>query len=185
MSKKNHVLEWLNLIRKILFTGIKNIVKIFISEDILLLLELRKGLTIGDNCRIFTTKFGSEPYLIKIGNNVTIADGVRFITHDGAVGIFRDKEPNIESVAPIKIGNNVFIGINSIILPGTIIADNIIIGAGSIVKGELVKPGVYVGNPARLKISIDEYRLRLKNIEMTKNLGEKEKKDFYIEKYYR
>lgn len=58
----------------------------------------------------------------------------------------------VDSNKPIKtekiiIGNNVWIGNNVVILPGTIINDNVIIGAGSIVKGNLVEDGIYIGNP--------------------------------------
>ncbi len=54
-------------------------------------------------------EFGSEGYLIEIGDNVTIANGVLFHTHDGGVGILRDKYPEIDVFKPIKVGNFVFI----------------------------------------------------------------------------
>ena len=57
----------------------------------------------------------------------------------------------------IRIGNNVFIGANVTILPGTTIGNNCIIGAGSVVKGICEDNYVYAGNPARKIISIDEY----------------------------
>src|ERR1700678_2889433 len=71
------------------------------------------GVRFGDRVRL-TGKpdFGSEPYLISIGNDVTIASGVTFHTHDGGVGVLRSKYPGINVFKTITIGNNVFIGSN-------------------------------------------------------------------------
>ena len=92
------------------------------------------GVTIGRNCRIYSTNFSTEPYLISIGDHVTITDNVQFITHDGAVWVFRQEHPSLDLFGNIKIGDNVFIGLNSIILPGTEIGDNVIVAAGSVLK---------------------------------------------------
>ena len=51
-----------------------------------------------------------------------------------------------------RIGSNVSIGSNATILPVNI-CDNVVIGAGSVVTKDIVKPGTYVGNPAKLLIS--------------------------------
>lgn len=56
---------------------------------------------------------------------------------------------------PVKIGKNVFVGANSLILPGTIIGDNCIIGGGSTVKGNLDANGIYCGNPAKKIGTVD------------------------------
>ena len=50
----------------------------------------RKGVKVGTNCRIYTTAFGSEPWLIEIGNKVTVTAGVRILTHDGSTWLFND-----------------------------------------------------------------------------------------------
>ena len=56
----------------------------------------KRGLVIGNNCRLVgDISFGSEPYLINIGNHVSITNS-KFITHDGAVWVFRDKYPEID-----------------------------------------------------------------------------------------
>lgn len=73
------------------------------------------GAKIWSNYRIYTKYFSSEPYLIEIGNHVTITDGVSFVTHDGSAWAFREKEPDIELLGKITIGTNVFIGFNSTI----------------------------------------------------------------------
>lgn len=50
----------------------------------------RKGVKIGNDCRIYTTRFGSEPWLIEIGNKVTVTSGVVLLTHDGSTWLFND-----------------------------------------------------------------------------------------------
>lgn len=122
---------------------------------------LSKGVSIGDEFRIIEPQrstFGSEPYLVKVGNHVTISANVRFVTHDGGVWVFRNQEPNIDVFGKIVIGNNVFIGINSIIMPGVHVGDNVVIGAGSIVTSSLEGGFVYAGIPARRLMSILDYK---------------------------
>lgn len=124
------------------------------------------GVTIGNDCRLLNITpgtFGSEPYLIKLGNHVTVTSGVVFSTHDGGVWVFREKYPNVDVFAPIIIGNNVFIGVGSILLPGITIGDNVIIGAGAVVTRDIPSNSVAVGSPARVIKSIEEY---WKSIEM-------------------
>jgi acetyltransferase-like isoleucine patch superfamily enzyme len=108
------------------------------------------GVKIGTNCRIYIDDWGTEPDLISIGNNVTITKDVMLLTHDGSYILYRDKSNNrLYSFANIDIGNNIFIGVKSIIMPGVSICDNVIIGAGSIVTKSIIKSGVYVGTPAK------------------------------------
>lgn len=116
------------------------------------------GVRVGRDCRIYDCHFGSEPYLITIGNHVTITSGVQFYTHDGGVWLFRAEFPDIERFAPITVGNNVFIGAYSILLPGAAIGDNCVIGAGSVVTGHIPSNCVAAGTPARRIKSLDEYR---------------------------
>lgn len=118
----------------------------------------------GSNVR-FTGKpsFGSEPYLITIGNDVTITRGVVFHTHDGGVWVFRKKYPGINVFAPINIGNNVFIGSNTVILPGVTIGNNVVIGTSAVVTKDLPDNGVYVGNPAKYLKSVDDYYSGIKD----------------------
>ena len=118
------------------------------------------GVHIGNDCRLLglqDTTFGSEPNLITIGHHVTITEGVRFITHDGGVWVFRQQHPDIDVIAPISVGNNVFIGLNTIILPGVSVGDNCVIGAGSIVTKDIPSNYVAAGIPARCLRTIDEY----------------------------
>jgi acetyltransferase-like isoleucine patch superfamily enzyme len=118
------------------------------------------GVRYGSNCHFRTKRFGSEPYLIKVGDNFKTAGNVQFITHDGAVFVLRnlhDKYKNIDCFAPIIAGNNIFVGYGAILLPGTVIGDNVIIGAGSLVRGTLESDSVYSGVPVKYICSIEEY----------------------------
>jgi len=118
------------------------------------------GVRLGDDCRLLglTRKtFGSEPYLVQLGNHVTLTGNVRFVTHDGGVWVFRDREPDIELVDPIIVGNNVFIGLGSIILPGVRIGDNVVINAGSVVNRDIPSDSIAAEHPARILSSLDEY----------------------------
>jgi acetyltransferase-like isoleucine patch superfamily enzyme len=117
------------------------------------------GVVFGKNARITgKVNFGSEPYLIEVGNNVTITDGVVFLTHDGGVGLFRREYPGINIFGRIKIGNNVFIGAGAILLLNIRVGDNVVIGAGSVVTKDIPDNVVVVGVPARIIRSIQEYK---------------------------
>ena len=106
------------------------------------------NLKIGKNCRLKNNNYGSEPFLISIGDHVS-AINVDFITHDGGVWLWRKDMPDIDLIKPIKIESNIFIGHKAIILPGTHIESNVIIGAGSVVKGRIISNKVYAGVPAK------------------------------------
>ena len=117
------------------------------------------GVSIGKNAR-FTGKpsWGTEPYLIEIGDDVTITQNVTFHTHDGGVGLFRKEYPGINVFGKIKIGNNVFIGARSMILPGITIGNNVVVGAGSTITKDIPDNCVVAGVPARIIKSFDEYK---------------------------
>jgi acetyltransferase-like isoleucine patch superfamily enzyme len=121
------------------------------------------GVVIGENCRIITTKWGTEPFLISIGNNVTITDGVRFLTHDGSAWLARDNKGRRYLYAPIVVGNNVFIGVGSIILPGVEIEDNVIVAAGSVVTKSIRSGSVVGGVPAQILGKFDDIYKKMLN----------------------
>lgn len=110
----------------------------------------KEGARIGNNCHLETMSFSTEPYLIEIGDHVAIANGTVFITHDGGIRCFRDEFPEDDVFGEILIGNNVHIGINCTILLNTIISDNCIVGAGSVVRGRFPENSVIAGNPAKV-----------------------------------
>lgn len=146
-----------------------------------------KGVKIGTDSIIYgNVNFGSEPFLIEIGENVKITSNVNFITHDGAVHTIRNKyeEFDADLFGRIKVGNNVFIGYNVLILPGVSIGDNTVIGAGSIVTNNVENDSVYAGAPARYICTIDEYYEKNKNsLDYTKRLNKDEKRNYLIDKY--
>jgi acetyltransferase-like isoleucine patch superfamily enzyme len=119
------------------------------------------GVSIGDNCRIYTRRWGSEPWLISVGNKVTITNGVRFINHDGSTWLISDERGRRQLYRKITIGNNVFIGMDCIILPGVKIEDNVIVAAGSVVTKSIPSNSVVGGNPARIITEFNTYRERV------------------------
>lgn len=142
------------------------------------------GVKIGDNCRLLgKVSFGTEPYLVRLGDNVSITES-SFVTHDGSVWLFRKEFPNIDLVAPIHVGNNVFIGMGCIILPGVTIGDNVIVGAGSVVTKDLDAGFIYAGVPARRINSVSEYKRKiLPRSVSTKNMSFRDKKSFLLSRY--
>lgn len=119
----------------------------------------KKGIKIGDNCRIYSNILTSEPYLIEIGNNVTISTEVLLLNHDNSISkIFPEYT---DMFGKIVIGDNCFIGARSIILPGVHLSDNIIVGAGSLVTKSYEEPGIIIGgNPAKKNNSIGNVKER-------------------------
>lgn len=114
-----------------------------------------RGVIVGEGCRIYSDKFGSEPWLISIGDRVTISSEVTFINHDGVGWHFSDERGRRFRYARITIGSNVFIGANTIILPGVSIGSNCVVGAGSVVTRSMPHNTVAAGNPARVLGSYD------------------------------
>ena len=118
------------------------------------------GVNLGKNVVFYAMKpgmFSTEPYLITIGDNCYITANCQFITHDGGVLILRKNVPDLELTYPIKIGNDVYIGLNTTILPGTTVGNRCIIGACSVLKGEYPDNSVIAGVPAKVIKTVDEY----------------------------
>ena len=122
--------------------------------------------------------FGSEPYLISLGDRVTITADVRFVTHDGGVWVGRDRTRGIDVIAPIRVGSNVFLGLGAIVLPGITIGDDVVVGAGSVVTRDLPSGAVYAGSPAKRIRDVDSYIERSLSRDLgTKQLSRAEKRD--------
>lgn len=146
----------------------------------------RLGVKIGRNFSITgEVSFSSEPYLITLGDDVRISSNVNFVTHDGGMHVIRQyKNIPADSFGKIVVGNNVFIGMNSIIMPGVNIGSNVIIGAGSIVTKDIPDNSVACGVPAKVIESIDDYyEKNKKNIDLTKNYTQEEKKKYLLDKF--
>lgn len=159
-------------------------VKIKIANNEQYVSYLRKiGVTIGDDCVVEkTADFGTEPYLIKIGNKVRITKGVRFITHDGGLWVLRNMgliDSRADKIGVIIIGNNVNIGWNAMIMPGVSIGNNVVIGCGAIVTKDVPNNSVVAGVPAKVIESIEEYcEKNIEKILLTKGMSCIEKKEY-------
>lgn len=94
------------------------------------------------------------PWMISVGDDVTLATGVKLLAHDAATS----RVKNIHTkVGIVRIGNNVFIGANTIVLPNVRIGNNVIVGAGFVVTRDILDNSVYAGNPAVMVCSFEEY----------------------------
>ena len=123
-----------------------------------------KGMKIGNGVQLFSsprdcTIDEQNPYLVTIGDNVQLTRGVVILTHDYSWSVVKGLYGEVFGhQAPVTIGNNVFIGMNAIILSGTTIGDNVIVGAGSVVNGVIPSGVVVAGNPAKVICTISDYR---------------------------
>lgn len=134
------------------------------------------GVKIGKNCFIGTRHFGSEPYLISIGDNVGIPEGVFFHTHGGARAA-RRIYPDFDVFGKIVVKDWAYIGSGSHIMPGVTIGKNSMVAACSAVVKSVPDNEVWGGVPARKICSVDDYISRnLKFNTKTKNLSSEEKK---------
>lgn len=115
----------------------------------------KKGLVVGDDFKCMSGVIidPSHCWHIKIGNNVTLAPRVHILAHDASTKVFL----NYTRIANVTIGDNVFIGAGSIVLPGVTIGNNVVIGAGSIVSKDIPPNSLAVGNPARVVKTLDAY----------------------------
>lgn len=119
----------------------------------------RHGQKLGHDVDIFTDyPFDSlYPGLIFVGNYVTISSNVKILAHDASMGYVTGHSCKIGIV---EIGNHVFIGHGAIILCNTRIGDYAIVGAGSVVTGDVPAGTVYAGNPARFVKNVDDFERR-------------------------
>lgn len=116
------------------------------------------GVTLGSGCRIYSRVATSEPWLVSIGDRVTVSSEVELVTHDGSGWLFADARGRRYRYAPVTIGNDVFIGTRAVILPGVTIGDQCVVGAGSVVTRSVPSGSVVAGSPARRIGSFEELR---------------------------
>lgn len=165
------------LIRKLLFKERAT------SESFIEFLK-EKGAEIGDDVYIFrpanTNIDVMNPHLLKIGNHVMMTGPVTILTHDYRWCVIKRKYGDIVgNQKETSIGDNVFIGWGATILAGTRIGENVIIGANSVVSGNIDSNSVYAGNPAKKIMTLDEYykKRKEKQLEEAVNMVSIIKKD--------
>lgn len=122
---------------------------------------IKLGLKVGKN---FQRMHGvildpAHCWLINIGDNVRIGPRAHILAHDGTTLT----DLGYAKIGRVNIGNNVFIGTESLIMPNVTIGDNSIIAGGSVVTKNVPSNSVYGGNPAKLICSYDEYIEKMKN----------------------
>lgn len=115
--------------------------------------------SVGENFFFQPRVLPADPELIIFHNNVTVTSNVTFVTHDvfyeGLSRITKNDVPYYKDC--IEVCDNVFIGCNSIILPGVKIGSNVVIGAGSVVTKDIPDNSVVAGNPAKVIESFDKF----------------------------
>lgn len=116
---------------------------------------VKMGLKIGKNFKRLNGVIldPAHCWLITIGDNVTIAPRVHILAHDASTKEFL----NYTKIGRVSIGDNVFIGAESVVLPNVNIGDNVVIGANSTVTKDIPSNSVYAGNPAKFICTIEEY----------------------------
>lgn len=118
-------------------------------------IAIDNGMVLGKNANIQDGVVfdPSHCWLIEIGDNVTIAPRVHILAHDAStkLGLGYTK------VGKVKVGNNVFIGANTTILPGVTVGDSVIIGANSVVTHDIPSKCVAVGNPCKVIKLYEDY----------------------------
>lgn len=127
-----------------------------------------KGVFLGCNTIVYDTVFSSSTKgdFFYIGNNCTISGAV-LLGHDASPSLFlnelqTDKHPILSGSRhsyrkPIYIGDNVFVGYGSILLPGVVIGSNVIIGAGTVVSKDIPSDSIVYGNPCIIKKGVDSF----------------------------
>lgn len=154
----------------------------------------RMGVKIGDGTKIQNEVIidYSHYWLIKIGQNVTLAPRVHILAHDAST----KRILGYARLGRTIIEDNVFVGANAVVLPGVTIGSGSIIGAGSVVTKDVPANSVVAGNPAKFIYSTDEYYEKVKqkmnkgncfdeSYTLRKNISESKKSEMIetIEKY--
>ena len=111
------------------------------------------GVRMDGNPRYISTQVRFDDFeKIKLSERVVISEKVILLTHDyslttGLIALGKLPKTDLAFIREINIGKNVFIGMGAIIMPGTTIHDNVVIGAGSVIRGEIPCDSIVIGNP--------------------------------------
>ena len=114
------------------------------------------GVKMNGNPRYISTQVRFDDFnRIYLSERVVISEKVILLTHDyslttGLISLDKCPPTDLAFIKEIRIGKNVFIGMGAIIMPGTTIRDNVVIGAGSVVRGEIASDSIVIGNPGKI-----------------------------------
>lgn len=127
------------------------------------------GIKCGTHTKFFDVKNlfvdTQRPWMLEIGDYCKITRGVVILQHDYSRSVLRRVYGQvIDGVRKTRIGDNVFIGMNAIILMGADIGNNVIIGAGSVVSGSIPDNCVAAGVPAKPICTLEQYYIRRKEL---------------------
>lgn len=112
-----------------------------------------RGVRIGENVNLINTNIDwSHGFLVSIGNRVTLT-GVKILAHDGSTQI----PFGVSKVGKVTIGDEVFVGHGTIILPNVSIGNRVVVGAGSVVTRDIPDNSVAAGNPAKVIGTYDDF----------------------------
>lgn len=137
------------------------------------------GVNIGKNCLLGYSHWSSEPYLITIGNNCQLTN-CRIFTHGGG-NVVRSKLPDFDAFGKVVIGDWVYIGSDSLIMPGVTIGDYVLVAAGSVVTKSVPAGMVVAGNPARIIGTTENYIERILKYNIaTKDFSTKKKRKLLL-----
>lgn len=143
----------MNIFKKIYYKALRYFNYIKYAEKI--------GVNIGSDCRLLgQPDFGTEPYLVSIGNHVSISGGCCFITHEGAHWVLKGLDSKFNTTfgyGRIVIHDNVYIGYGVTVLRGVTIGENTIVGARSLVNKSLDANSIYAGVPAKKICTLEEW----------------------------
>ena len=138
------------------------------------------GVKIGKNCFISTRRWGTEPYLITVGDNVQVTRDVAIHTHGGGQCIRRE-HPDFDVFGKVIIEDWAYIGASSQLMPGVTIGEGALVAAGSIVTKSVPPHTVVGGNPARIICTTEEYYEKNKVFNVgTKGLNKREKRQILM-----
>lgn len=163
-----------NRVRRFYYTRVKKMRPN--AYDIMLMRE--GGISIGEECRIYSFIRSNEPSMIQIGNHVTISSDVKFVTHDNS--ILKVLDPMTDVVGKITVGDHCFLGQNSMLMLGVTLGEYCIVGAGAVVTHSFPPHSVIAGNPARKICTTEEMADKYKDYAIDFGVIPWEKRNQYI-----
>jgi maltose O-acetyltransferase len=107
-----------------------------------------QGLQLGTSTHIARQIYIDQlhPWLITIDDYATLGPYVAIITHDASL----NQHTGQTRLGRVTIGKRVYVGVGAILLPGTCLGEDSVVGAGAVVQGDVPPGSLVVGNPAKI-----------------------------------